>query len=308
MYKLLMILGLVLGSCSKDDENPKSGELKTNGEPTSSDASGQEEPVQATTQTPEAPGHWIFSVPFRKIDAGSFQMGSPDGGKKYGQSDEGPVPVTITKAFEIMEKELTQKQWFLLKKKNPSEFKESGDCHNYEIIEGVEMCPNHPVERVSWDDVQDYIRELNTELGLTGCDGTPNSKRGCYRLPTEAEWEWAVKGKTTTAYFFSDDPANLGKYAHYGRNSGGKTHEVGRLKANRNGLYDVYGNVWEWVQDKWIKELPGGRDPLNKSGSYPVLRGGGWINRAQYLRSANRYNYYPDLRHFNIGFRLVRTL
>ncbi|MDE0118845.1 MAG: SUMF1/EgtB/PvdO family nonheme iron enzyme, partial [Bdellovibrionales bacterium] len=74
------------------------------------------------------------------------------------------------------------------------------------------------------------------------------------------------------------------------------------------GLYDVYGNVWEWVQDKWRKALPGGKDPLNKSGFSSVFRGGGWINRAQYLRSANRYNYYPDLRHFNIGFRLVRTL
>ncbi|MDE0119149.1 MAG: SUMF1/EgtB/PvdO family nonheme iron enzyme, partial [Bdellovibrionales bacterium] len=74
------------------------------------------------------------------------------------------------------------------------------------------------------------------------------------------------------------------------------------------GLYDVYGNVWEWVQDKWSRELPGGKDPLNKRGLYPVLRGGSWDNRAQYLRSANRFSYIPDYWLNLIGFRLVRTL
>ena len=306
MYKLLMILilSLVLGSCEK---KPEGGDPKAQGDPTSSGEPGDSE-ENGQAQTPKVSDHWIFSVRFRKIDAGSFTMGSPDGGKKYGQNDEGPVPVTITKAFEIMEKELTQKQWYLLKKKNPSEFKRSGDCNNHDTIEGVQMCPNHPVEQVSWLDVQAYIKELNTQLGLKGCDGTPKSWRGCYRLPTEAEWEWAVKGKTTTAYFFADDPGNLGKYAYYSKNSGGKTHEVGQLRANPNGLYDVYGNVWEWVQDKWSKELRGGKDPLNERGSSPVLRGGCWGLRAQVLRSADRYGSNPDYGYYDIGFRLVRTL
>ncbi len=273
----------------------------------SSSGSGDEEQVSGTT----TPDHWIFSVLFQEIEKGKFTMGSPAGeSERLGgpkQDDEKQVPVEITKSFEIMEKELTQKQWFLLKKENPSHFKAPGHCADHDTIEGVDMCPNHPVDSVSWDDVQGYIKELNASLGLTGCNGRPDDKSGCYRLPTEAEWEYAARGGTETAYFFGDDFDNW-DYAWYSGNSEGRTHKVGTKDANLEGLYDIYGNVWEWVQDAYNKELPGGKDPLNDSGSGRVLRGGSVSRDWWELRSAYRFAYYPHTGYADTGFRLVRTL
>ena len=267
-YLLVFLLSLVLISCTGNKES-------TGGEP---GGKGSGIPGTPTDQAQGGEGskqeHWIFSVVFQRIEAiKSFTMGSPTGESErlggWKQDDEGQVEVEIKKPFEMMEKELTQKQWFLVKKENPSHFKEPEHCADHEVVEGVKMCPNNPVEDVSWDDVQDYIRELNASLGLTGCNGTPSSSSGCYRLPTEAEWEWAVRAGTSTAYFFGDESTNLGDYAWYGVNSGGRTHKVGTREANPNGLYDVYGNVWEWVQDAYQSSLPGGKDPLVTSGRRP---------------------------------------
>ena len=276
-------------------------------------------------QSGEAPpsGHWMDSVIFVTIDAGSFIMGSPSN-EKDRDSDEDQVSVEITKSFEIMEKELTQKQWYLVKKENPSHFKKPEHCDDHEVIDGVKMCPNHPVEKVSWDDIQDYIKELNASLGLSGCNGTPQDASGCYRLPTEAEWEYAARGGTSMAYSFVENlgdyawyriifawrKGNLSDYAWYRRNSGGRTHKVGTRKANPEGLYDVHGNVWEWVQDKYSRTLSGGTDPLNTSGFINrVLRGGGWFYHGAWsLRSANRSYSYPGEGYDDVGFRLVRTL
>ena len=234
-------------------------------------------------------------------------MGSPSD-EKDRDSDEDQVEVEITKSFEIMEKELTQKQWYQVKKKNPSHFKKPEHCDDHEVIDGVKMCPNNPVEQVSWGDTQDYIKELNASLGLSGCNGTPQDASGCYRLPTEAEWEYAARGGTSTVYSFGDDADNLGDYAWYFDNSGQKTHKVGTKKASPEGLYDVHGNVWELVQDKYNRTLLGGTDPLDTSGSDPVSRGGSWFNSAKDLRSADRSSSYLDRRYSLAGFRLVRTL
>ena len=268
--------------------------------------SESEEPGSGSTKIEEK--HWILSVLFRKIEAGSFTMGSPST-EKDRDSDEDQVEVKITKPFEIMDKELTQKQWFLVKKENPSHFKTSEYCDDHEVVEGVEMCPNHPVENVSWDNVQDYIAKLNDSLKLTGCNGTPQDKSGCYRLPTEAEWEWAVRAGTRTAYFFGEDSSSLGKYAWYEDNSGGRTHKVGMKDASPNRLYDVYGNVWEWVQDGFNEKLPGGVDPLVVDSSpFRVFRGGRWAIGPRYLRSANRFTVIHSGKYSVVGFRLVRTL
>ena len=252
----------------------------------------------------------VFS--FRRIPKGEFEMGSPLG-EKGRYENEAQKPVEISKAFEIMETEVTQKQWFQVTRENPSRFKRSGDCDNWD--RDNKMCPDNPVERVTWNDVQRFIKILNDSMGVRGCKGSPKDPRGCYRLPTEAEWEWAVRAETKTAYFFGNNPAKLWRYAIYKRNSRERTHKVkGDRSPNRWGLYDVYGNVWEWVQDGYRRELPGGRDPLVTSGSYRVVRGGSWYHYARYLRSANRYKDYPDYRNlryfknYNIGFRLVRTL
>ena len=172
---------------------------------------------------------------------------------------------------------------------NPSRFKEYGrDC---------------PVERVSWEDLQTFVRKLNE-----------NSEWRFYRLPTEAEWEYAARAGTNTDTYVGDitkprggDPV-LNGLAWYYENSNGRTLPVGQKAPNAFGLHDMLGNVWEWVADRY-GEYPGGMvtDPRGPaSGSYRVARGGGWSNIAGGCRSASRYGYSPGQRLSNLGFRLLR--
>ena len=244
-------------------------------------------------------------VRFVRIPAGSFTMGSPKG-EKYRQDNENQVQVEISHSFEIMDKELTQDQWYEVMGKNPSKFKGSKYCSNYDSVK--DMCPDHPVEQVSWNETQLFIKRLNKLKGLKGCEGLPSDPRGCYRLPTEAEWEYSARAGATTGYFFGDE-SQIGNYAVYKENSEEQSQRVGSKLANPWGLYDMSGNVWEWVQDIYQASLPGGKNPLVTTGSNRVLRGGSWKNRYPwYLRLANRDRINPGLRFNIIGFRLVRTL
>ncbi len=261
---------------------------------------------KGSAEQAETPKHWILPVHFQRIEAGSFRMGSPEN-ENDREQDEDQVQVTISKPFEIMKKEVTQSQWFKVMGSNPSTFKSQKVCSNYDSENDI--CPNHPVEGVSWNDVREFIEKINTVLGLTGCDGTPDSSAGCYRLPTEAEWEYSARGGTTTAYSYGDAISDLRDYAWYSNNSERKTHQVGLKEANLKGLYDVHGNVWEWVQDSYTRDLPGGEDPLIIFGSNRVIRGGGWNSGyTPILRSANRGYQFPGYRGSVLGFRLVRTL
>ena len=250
---------------------------------------------------------------FQEIPAGSFIMGSPLD-EKGRDEDEGQVKVTINKPFEIMTTEVTQAQYFLVTGKTPSYFSRQEDCKNWDWLRKI--CPLHPVESVSWHDVQDFIKKLNASAGIRGCEGVPEDPKGCYRLPTEAEWEWAVRAGTETAYFFGDDPSQLSVYAVYGGSIINGTHEVTTRWHNPNKLHGIYGNVWEWVQDAYSEELPGGIDPLvtdeSKNESNRVLRGGSWRyggeGAEKLFRSANRSGGYSYKEDISIGFRLVRTL
>ena len=195
----------------------------------------------------------------------------------------------IENQFEMMDTEMTQLQWFLSTGKIPSFFRRSGDCDNPLYIDSEMMCPQNPVETVSFEEIEEYIKELNDSLGHSDCNETPNDSKGCYRLPTDEEWELAAGDEMETP---------LANIAWYWKNSEKKTHPVALKQANNYGLYDVLGNVWEWTSTRSWKSLWLGR----------VIRGGSWSNGAWNLRSANRGYGYPGEEYSNVGFRLVRTL
>ncbi|MEO2033591.1 MAG: formylglycine-generating enzyme family protein, partial [Planctomycetaceae bacterium] len=158
----------------------------------------------------------------------------------------------------------------------------------------------NPVEQVSWDDAVEFCRKLSSRA-------EEKSAGWVYRLPTEAEWEYACRAGTTTAYSFGDSEFELGEYAWFRENSNGTTHPVGEKRPNGWGLYDMHGNVWEWCQD-WYADYPSGalRHPMGPStGSYRVFRGGSWNFPARYCRSAFRFLHTPVNRYNFLGFRLV---
>ena len=224
---------------------------------------------------------------FKLIPAGTFTMGSPSS-EPGRDSDETQHQVTLTQPFYMQQTEVTQAQWEAVMGTNPSEFFE---------------CPTCPVETVSWNDVQEFISRMN-ERG-----------EGIYSLPTEAQWEYAARAGTTTAFYnggitvtgCSYDP-NLNAIGWYCYNDEGWPGSVGQKVPNAWGLSDMSGNVNEWCSD-WYGSYPlsAVTDPTGpSSGSYPVLRGGSWYNYARDCRSANRSTGYPSTRDFGIGFRLLR--
>jgi formylglycine-generating enzyme required for sulfatase activity/TolB-like protein len=227
------------------------------------------------------------------VPAGTFLMGS-----KSGESDEKPVhQVTISAPFYMSKYEITQQEWGKVMGNNPSYFK--GD--------------NLPEENVTWYEAIEYCNRRSVNEGLTpayivnGTNVIWNRSANGYRLPTEAEWEYAARsgGKDTYTYAGSN---NAGNVAWYDGNSGGSTQAVGTRAANSLGLYDMSGNVWELCWD-WYSESYGSSavtDPSGAtSGSSRVDRGGGWYNNALHVRSAYRHLNTPTLRRNDLGFRVV---
>jgi formylglycine-generating enzyme len=232
----------------------------------------------------------------RFIPAGSFEMGSPS--TETGRSsDEAQIDVVLSRAFWMAETPVTQAQWQAVMGDNPSDFKGAA----------------RPVENVSWDQACDYCQKVTAVLAasVSGVLGV----RPTFRLPTEAEWEYACRANALIPmpYHFGSvldgTQANCDGNHPYGTDKKGpflrETTEVGRYPANGWGLRDMHGNVWEWCADAWdcSSGLPGGTDPLGKTGSARVLRGGSWFNAAQFCRAANRGTYAPVDRDSNVGFR-----
>ncbi|NQS99077.1 MAG: SUMF1/EgtB/PvdO family nonheme iron enzyme [candidate division Zixibacteria bacterium] len=217
---------------------------------------------------------------FVPIPGGSFMMGSNDG-----DSREKPVHRVTIKPFKMQTTEVTQAQWKAVMGNNPSHFK------GY----------NLPVEKVSWNDCQKFIRKLNQLDPGKG-----------YRLPTEAEWEYACRAGTTTKYYSGNNESDLKRVAWYVGNSGIKTHPVGSKEPNTWGLYDTHGNVYEWCEDWYYNSYNGaptdGRAWTSSSGSSRVPRGGCWSNYQNGCRSAARRGFVPDYRNNDTGFRLARSL
>ncbi|MFH1023553.1 MAG: formylglycine-generating enzyme family protein [Planctomycetota bacterium] len=214
------------------------------------------------------------------IPPGEFLMGSPEN-EPGRSSDEGPQHrVTFTNGFYMGATEVTQAQWKAVMRDNPSYFK--GD--------------DLPVEQVSWDDCQIFLKKLSEKEGKT------------YRFPMEAEWEYACRAGATTRYCFGEDDRELGVYAWFDGNSGSQTHPVGTKKPNAFGLFDMHGNVWEWCQDLYLDEyfkqnmaVPVG----SNCGKFRVLRGGSWGNPPGFCRSSGRGSEHPADRYRRRGLRVV---
>jgi formylglycine-generating enzyme required for sulfatase activity len=221
------------------------------------------------------------------IPAGSFSMGS-----EKGEATEKPVhEVKIPKPFYMGKYEVTQEQWQAVMGNNPSHFKG----------------PKNPVEFVSWDDCQAFLKKLNERV-----------RRGKFTLPTEAEWEYACRAGSKTDFYFGDDDKQLDGYAWYQDNSEKKTHPVGEKRPNAWGLYDMHGNVWEWCEDAFHDGYEGAPDDgsawvrVNEEGLVEqlkgrrVIRGGCWEYRPLNCRSADRrYFQAPKAWADGIGLRVV---
>ncbi|MCX6278127.1 MAG: SUMF1/EgtB/PvdO family nonheme iron enzyme [Bacteroidetes bacterium] len=213
------------------------------------------------------------------VQGGTFRMGSDDG-----ESNEKPVHSVTLNDFYIGKTEVTQKQWREVMGSDPRKLKNKG-------------CDQCPVEFVSWNDVQDFIAKLNRKTNKT------------YRLPTEAEWEYAARGGNKTRGYAYSGSANVDDVAWYLQNSFKKTHPVGQKQPNELGLYDMSGNVWEWCSDwygaQYYQNSPASNPQGPSSGSSRVYRGGSWSIDPRGCRSSYRYYLTPDSRCYNLGFRLV---
>jgi formylglycine-generating enzyme required for sulfatase activity len=260
-------------------------------------------------------GACVPAIPpgYVRIEPGVFTMGSPAGeeGRVAGEVQH---QVTITRAFLMKTTEVTQEEWQAVMGNNPSWFRARGA--------GGACGVNCPVETVGWTEAVDYVNRLSDAAGLARCYDANRAFAGLgclgYRLPTEAEWEYAARAGTQTAYHTgvnsqtnncNNDP-NLNLAGWYCGNAGRRTHPVAQKQVNAWGLYDMHGNVWEWVQD-WYAAYPAGAaaDPIGPAaGVSRVVRGGSWEDTAMNARAAYRRRVRDDVRYSAVGFRPARSL
>jgi len=226
-----------------------------------------------------------IGMEFVPLPSGSFRMG---GDKVHEQAEDHENPihkVDISKGFLMGRCAVTQEQWARVMDTSPSEF--TGD--------------QRPVECVSWQDAQVFIETLNVKENTRA-----------YRLPTEAEWEYAARATATTAYSFGSETGSLSTYAWFKKNAGEMTHPVGQLEPNAWGLYDMHGNVHEWCQDWFDRHYYAHSPKVDPNGPEKglarALRGGDWSSLDWYCRCASRSLSSPDRRSSRVGFRLVRDI
>jgi formylglycine-generating enzyme required for sulfatase activity len=260
-------------------------------------------PFVAAVAAPAAGQAFTNSIgmAFVPISAGSFQMGAADGERGAGPNEKPRHRVTITKPFLLGKFEVTQEQWQAVMGSSPFTLDRSNPYYNLPGMAARITKPSHPAT-VSWNDAQEFLSRLNQKEGHQR-----------YRLPTEAEWEYAARAGTTTAYSFGDDVALLGRHAWHGEDfATGGSHPVGQKPPNAWGLHDVHGNAWEWVQDRYADDFYAAspvNDPTGPSnGSGRVVRGGSWHVTSGGWRSAFRKQYEPDYRGISIGFRVAMTV
>jgi len=219
---------------------------------------------------------------FAFVKGGCFEMGDTFG-VFLGGSDEKPVHSVCVGDFHMGKYEVTQAQWEKVMGSNPSHFRKGG---------------SYPVEEVSWNDAQEFIGKLNRMTGKS------------YRLPTEAEWEYAARsGGKREKWAGTSSEADLADYVWYAKNAGDSTHPAGEKKPNGLGLYDMSGNVWEWCGDWYGKDYyassPRDNPTGPSSGESRVYRGGSWYNIPRHVRATHRYCSSPNFRSTDLCFRLV---
>ncbi len=275
----LLLIGFGLDALTRSDcVAAQSVKIEPGRKPTPKPATPAPTPRKpVVSRTPRRAAPDIEMVP---VPEGSFLMGSPKN-EEWHSDDEGPQHRVTVPSFYIGKYEVTQAQWRAVMGANPSRFK--GD--------------NLPVERVSWDDAKEFCRRLSQ---MTGEE---------YRLPTEAEWEYACRARTTGPV-----AGDLDAMGWIGSNSNSRTHPVGRKQPNAFGLYDMHGNVREWCEDDWhdsYENAPSdGSAWVEKPsrGLYRVFRGGSWHQGLPNSRSASRtVRVEPGFRDGQVGFRLART-
>ena len=252
-------------------------------------------PTAPPSPTATPPPLTVWSDPatglaFVWLPGGCFQMGSPPD-EAYRDLDESPTHEVCLQGFWMGKYEVTQAQWLQVMGSNPAHFVEQAAGETSLIL---------PVEQVSWNDAQEFLKKLNA-IG--------NAQ---FRLPTEAEWEYACRAGTSTPYSFGDDPNALGEYAWHSDNSNAQTHPVGERRPNNWGLHDMHGNVWEWCADGWHEiylgaPADGGAWHSDADDTRRVLRGGAWNNLPWFLRCAARLWDRADNRNFTRGLRVVRA-
>lgn len=244
----------------------------------------QTENVVTRNKTQTLPKKFTNSIgmTFVLVPQGSFVMGE-NAPLSEGKRDEHPAhEVTITKPFYMGQYEVTQQQWEALMGNNPS----------------YHRGKNNPVDSVSWNDIQKFIEKLNKK-----------ERHAKYRLPTEAEWEYAARAGTATRYFFGNDASQLPQHAWIVENAGGVTHPVGQKKPNAWGIYDTSGNVREWTND-WYDDMyyrnSSSSNPKGPADGYEkAYRGGSKDGSTFPTRSSYRWRETPDTREQNLGFRLI---
>jgi formylglycine-generating enzyme required for sulfatase activity len=230
----------------------------------------------------------MVTIPAGKFLMGTQRLASREGLSeeqlKYaGEFEEYPQHEVSIKSFAMGIREVTQREWVFIMGSNPSENK--GD--------------DLPVENITWEEAKAFAFKLSEKTGKH------------YRLPTEAEWEYAARAGTSSVFYFGDNPAMLVDHGWLRENSDGKSQKTGTKKANPFGLYDMLGNVWERTEDCWhidYEDAPAdGSSWESEDCQFRVVRGGSYSNHAQFLRSAFRFRYAPASRYEFVGVRIVRS-
>jgi len=260
------------------------------------------------------------------IPTGSFTMGSPSSEKVWATqhgasaeavSDEAPQHAVSVRAFAIGKYDVTRAEYAAFARETSyplgdgcgkDSFKWNKEPDLNWTHPGFDQSDRDPVVCVSWKDAQAYVSWLNRKLSGT----VSSSANGTYRLPTEAEWEYAARAGTTTRFWWGDKDAVAADHAWFKHNSDGHSHPVGSKDANTFGLYDMVGNVWQWTEDcyadTYAKAPANGTASENPNGCMRVDRGSCWLYPAWLLRSATRERNPADFRDVIMGFRVARTL